>query len=301
MKLIERSVQEIGKSLLITLPKGWADATKIKKGSIVRMTISEQGILTISPEFNKVESPKEITLPFDKYFARRFFKEYFHGNEKITFLLDKSVTEQDRKKLSLLLTKFMNVQVIEETSSKVVVKCFKIDELSIEECMKRMYHLSMNMLEELLESDDKSKLAELDDSITRFYYMQVMQIRRYLTEGKFTEQNQITLTRAMDFRMVAEKVERIADILKVQRITLGKDFHKNWAEVKKYYSDSFFSFIDKKYEKALDLMIEYQTLSKKYTDLITDAEKKNNLKKYIQYKNILQIIIYSKEISMLVR
>ena len=101
--------------------------------------------------------------------------------------------------------------------------------------------------------------------------------------------------------MVAEKVERIADILKVQRITLGKDFHKNWAEVKKYYSDSFFSFIDKKYEKALDLMIEYQTLSKKYTDLITDAEKKNNLKKYIQYKNILQIIIYSKEISMLVR
>ena len=171
-----------------------------------------------------MESPKEITLPFDKYFARRFFKEYFHGNEKITFLLDKSVTEQDRKKLSLLLTKFMNVQVIEETSSKVVVKCFKIDELSIEECMKRMYHLSMNMLEEFLESDDKSKLAELDDSITRFYYMQVMQIRRYLTEGKFTEQNQITLTRAMDFRMVAEKVERIADILKVQRITLGKDF-----------------------------------------------------------------------------
>ena len=265
------------------------------------MTISEQGILTISPEFNKSEVPKEVMLPFDKYFSRRFFKEYFEGNEKITFLLDKDTTEQDRKKLSLLLTKFMNVQVIEETSNKVVVKCFKIDELSIEECMKRMYHLSMNMLEEFLEKNDKSKLNELDDSITRFYYMQVMQIRRYLTEGKFTEQNQITLTRAMDFRMVAEKVERISDIIKVQQTSTDTNFQKNWDEVKKYYSNSFFSFIDKKYDKALDLMIEYQILSKKYLTLISEAEKKNNLKKYIQYKNILQIIVYSKEISMLVR
>ncbi|MGV8086324.1 MAG: AbrB/MazE/SpoVT family DNA-binding domain-containing protein [Candidatus Woesearchaeota archaeon] len=309
MKLIERSVQEIGKSLLITLPKGWADATKIKKGSLVKMTISDQGILTIAPEFNKPESPKEVVMQFDKYFARRFFREYFHGNEKITFLLDKNMLDADRKKLSILFSKFMNVQVIEETSSKIVVKCFKIEELSIQECMMRMYHLSMNMFDEFLEKNDRLKLSakldELDDSITKFYYMQVMQIRRYLTEGKFTEQNQITLTRAMDFRMVAEKVERIADILKTQENTVtpynDKDFVKNWIEVKKYFSSSFFSFIDKKYDVALDLMIDYQTLFKKYSSMISEAEKKGQLKKYIQYKNLLQIVSYSKEISMLVR
>jgi phosphate uptake regulator len=299
MKVIERSVQEIGKSLLVTLPKGWADAMKIRKGSNVKMMVSDKGSLTIAPELNVKEDHLQVTLPFDEYFARRFFREYFHGNEKITFLLSKGVSEQERKKLSNLLSKFMNVQVIEETSAKVVIKCFKIEELSVDECMKRMFYLSLNLFDELRSSNDKTKMNEMDDAITRFYYMLVMQIRRYLTEGKYAEQNQISLTRAMDFRMVAEKVERSADIVKASEYFSELD--KEWLTVRDYYNRSVLSFLNKEYEKALGLMLEYQALAKKYLSLVDVAAKRKNIKIYRQYKDLLQILQYAREISMLVR
>ena len=98
----------------------------------------------------------------------------------------------------------MNVQVIEESSSKIVVKCFRIDDLSMQECLKRIYFLTMNMIDESLLS--KNNLDEMEESLTRFYYMLVMQIRIFLNEGKFTNENQISLIEAMDYRMVGEKI-----------------------------------------------------------------------------------------------
>ncbi|MBI5065939.1 AbrB/MazE/SpoVT family DNA-binding domain-containing protein [Candidatus Woesearchaeota archaeon] len=89
MKVIERSLQEIGQSLLVTLPKSWTKTLNLKKGSPIKMTISEAGNLLIAPEFVKKEEKKETTIPFDDFFSKRFFSAYFEGNEKITITFDK--------------------------------------------------------------------------------------------------------------------------------------------------------------------------------------------------------------------
>ena len=210
MEITERSVQEIGRSLLVSLPKGWTKALKVKKGSKIKLLVTEQGQLCIAPEFAREEKKKESTLIFDEYFQRRFFREYFNGNEKITIVLKKRITESDRKTIYSFLKRFMNAQVVEESASRIVVKCFAIEELSIEECVKRMYFLSLNMFDEFLAANEKVKMQELRDTLTRFYYILIMQVRRYLSEGKFTKSNQIPLIRALDFRMVAEKIQRIS-------------------------------------------------------------------------------------------
>ena len=57
----ERKLQEIGKSLLVTVPKNWADVLQLKKGSPVRMSITDQGALLIAPEFTATEEKKSAS------------------------------------------------------------------------------------------------------------------------------------------------------------------------------------------------------------------------------------------------
>ena len=266
MKVIERNLQEIGKSLLVTLPKTWTKSLNLKKGSTIKMTISEAGNLLIAPEFVKADEKKETTISYDDAFAKRFFNAYFEGNEKITITLKK-----EEQKLHDFLKKFMNVQIIEETGSKIVVKVFKIDELSIEECLKRMFYLSLNMFDEV---GNKNQMKELKKSLIKFYYMLVMQIRRFLAEGKYTEENQISLLRATDCRMVAEKIEKISDLLSNNKTEQLK-------KIKEFYSKSFNVFLNNKFEDSLLLLKE-------------EKELKNN-------ENTIQILKLAKDIGMLTK
>jgi len=271
MNVIERNLQEIGKSLLVTLPKSWTNSLKLKKGSKIKIMISEQGNLLIAPEFVKKQSlNQETTIIFDEFFSKRFFKAYFHGYDKII------INFKDRHDgLYEFLKKFMNVQIIEESSSRVVVKVFKIDELSIQECLKRMFFLSINMFDEV---GNKSKLQELRISLIKFYYMLVMQIRRFLSEGKYTEENQISLIKAMDYRMIAEKIERISGVL----LNLKKDSYL--VQIKEFYSDSFNYFINEEFDKSLGLLKQEKILLNK-----------------IKNKDLLEILKYAKNIGMLIK
>ncbi len=213
MGISERRVQEIGKSFLISLPKGWTRTVGVKKGTLLKINVSEKGNLTIAPEFIQTEKPAQASIEYDEYFTRRFFREYFHASERITIVVDPNISEASRKELYTFLKKFMNVQIIEETKTKVVVKCFRIDELSIEECLRRMHFLALGMLDEAAAGKNLMKLMEMRETTTRFYYLLVMQVRRFLSEGEFTKENQIPLIRALDFRMVAEKLHRITAII----------------------------------------------------------------------------------------
>lgn len=281
MKIVERNLQQIGQSLLVSLPKEWTRTFKLKKHDSIRMIVSEQGNLIIAPEFVKQEENKEATIIFDGNFRRRFFREYFHGNEKIIIEFREKISERERKDVYEFLQKFMNLQIIEETKEKVVVKCFRIEELSMEECLKRMHFLSLNMIDEVIEGKSKTKMQEMRDTMTRFYYMLVMQIRIFLDEGKFTRENQISLLKAVDMRMVAEKIQRIGEIVEnmnEKNINLLK-------EIESYYDKSFNYFMKSDFEKSLLLWSEGNSLGKK-------CGKNHELG---------QIARFGKEISMLVR
>jgi phosphate uptake regulator len=284
MEITERNAQEIGKSLLISLPKGWTRALKIRKGSKLKIFTSENGNLIIAPEFTKQETKKETTILYDNNFKRRFFQDYFNGYENLNVKFQQSITEKERKEIYSFLKRFMNTQIIEESKLEIKIKSFRIEELSIQECLKRMHSLSLSMLEEVYEKNEKIKLQEIRDTITRFYYILVMQIRRFLSEGKYTDENQISLIRAMDIRMVAEKIQRIAELIQ----SLKKDTKTIplLKELDEYYSKSFNYFINENFEKALPLWNEGKTLQNK-------SEKISN--------EIMQIVRYSREITMLVR
>lgn len=299
-KMFERNLQGIGQSLLVSLPKEWTRMLKLKKGSSVKMSLSDDGKLMISPEFvKKSDEKKEIEIVYDKNFTRRFIKEYFAGNEKITINLPKEFSEKESKWIHEYLGKFMNVQILEENKSRISVKCFKIEELSIEECLKRMNYLSLDIFEEMFAKNHQSKIEEISKSITKFYLMLIMQIRRFLGEGKFIEENQISLLRAMDYRMVAEKTERTSELL------------KNFGEIEKREVLDLLKKIKEEYEKAFDLFVssnfkdslevDYSKLNKSIGEQRIKAEKSKDIKLLGQIEKLEKILKYTNETLKLTR
>lgn len=249
----ERKLQEIGKSLLVTVPKNWADVLKLKKGSTVRMTITNQGALLIAPEFTAKSEKKNASILFDASGERRFFREYFDGAEKITL----NIRGRTREDAHSFLRTFMNVQVIEDGKEKIVVKCFPINELSIEECCARMHFLSLALFDDAIRNAPLRARETTEESITKFYYLLVMQVRRFLGEGQFAKAN-VPLIRAMDFRMVAEKIERIADILKRFEPRGGEG--RELQELKKFYIKAFGCFRNEDFEGAVPIWAEEREL-----------------------------------------
>jgi phosphate uptake regulator len=239
MTITERPLQQIGKSLLVTLPKAWTVAMQLEKGSLVKMLVTERGELLIAPEFTQQPESRIAVIAYDEHFPRRFFREYFAGNERITIQFSK----ENRAPVYAFIKRFMNVQVTEEKPTSITVTCFRIEELSITECLNRMHFLSLSMF-----SSDTATRTELDESLTRFYYLLVMQVRRFLAEGQYTAENQLSLLRAMDCRMVAEKIERIADILRVLSFK-----EADLAAIKAFYAETFSTFQNEDYERAVPL------------------------------------------------
>jgi len=300
MSTTERKLQEISGSFLVSVPKSWARSFHLKKGSKVELATAKNGILSISPRQSKEKTKDKAVIVYDKYFIRNFFRQYFLGFENIVIKFNKK-GKQDQIKVYSVLKKFMNVQVLEETEDKIQVKCFKIDELSIRECLNRMHFLLLNTIDELLAENDKVVLKEITANLTRFYYMLVMQVRRFLDEGKFTDQNQISLLHALDCRMVAEKIERVSDLVINFSNIKDKEVKSLLENVRKHYSNSYQRFYNHEYDKAIrltddeaPLLVDVEKLTKKF-------ERINSVAKYRQVNDLSLIIKYSRNIAMLTR
>lgn len=276
-KIYERTLQGIGQSLLVTLPKNWIKTLGLKKGSTVKIMANEKGTLIIAAELTQAKEEKSTTIEYNESFMRQFFRVYFEGNTSITITLS-DTTQPQKEEIYSFLQKFLNLQIVAEDDNKILVKSFRINELNIIECLKRMHQLSLNMIDEVLENNNKRKLEELEQALTRLYYLLVLQTRRFLDEGQYTENNQISLIRAMDMRMVAEKVERIADVTQNLKASHGLK------ETREYYRAAFSAFSNENFSQAIKSWQQERRVAKKITD-----------------QKIRSILNYARQISSLVR
>lgn len=301
MKIIERNLQEIGKSLLVTLPKSWTKPLNLKKGSVVKIMVSEKGHLIIAPDIHAEKARKQAVITYDRHFPRHFFREYFLGSEMITILFQSRMDEDEKQRVYSFLRRFMNVQIMEESREKLALKAFRIEELSIQDCLTRMHFLTLSMLEEVIHEKEMVKLREIEETLTKFYYMLVMQVRRFIEEGKYTDVNEISLLRAMDCRMVAEKIERIADRICEMDTIEDLRMIDMIAAFKEYYAHAFSAFINDKYLKSVGTWDDHTALRTRLACLLTESKKQKDMALFGQALLCLDIIEYAKDISMLVR
>ncbi|MFC1697284.1 AbrB/MazE/SpoVT family DNA-binding domain-containing protein [Nanoarchaeota archaeon] len=300
MVKVERKLQQISGSLLVSLPKEWTKQYKLKRGSKLQLEMEYDGSLKIAPKLEEKQKIRKIVINFDQYFARRFFKYYVAGYDYISIKF-KNIPKAQKDSLYRFLKKFMNVQIIEESKEKIVIQNFKLEGATITTCFNRMNFLVSNMFDELLTTNNTNQINELDNSISLFYYMLIMQAREYLEYGKYTKA-ELSIISTMDYRMGAEKVERIGDVIKnLSKNKLNKEVIEFAKLIVKEYKKAVNSFINKEFEKAVELWEDMKTIKQHYQKTKNKLIKSNDIKSIEQLNDLMQIMEYAKDIANLVK
>ncbi len=256
MDKVVRNLQEIGGSLLVTVPKEWADQFKLKKGSSIEMGFARDGTLVLAPRIPETPFSESASFKYDRFFVRRFFSAYLSGSDTITIKLDSPLSRKQRDSFSSFLEKFLNVEVVEDDGVKLVIQNFKIKNLSIPATFRRMVHITKFMLS-LLHSYpfDSVQIRDADRKADKFYFMVVMQVCTYLGEAKYVQAQDFSLLDAMDFRIASEKVERIGDLAKhasgCAKAPLSPALLDLLREVEGVFERSVDAFLNKDFEKAV--------------------------------------------------
>ena len=275
MKKIERKLQEISKSLLLTLPAEWARQFKLKKGSTVEVAVADDGFLRIAPVLKEKHVVKRALIDYDSALLRRFFREYLAGNEFITI---RNVKSADKKALlDFIQNNLMNVEIVEETKDKIVVQNFKLENITINSCFKRMYFIVKGMYDDLL-AGDKSDIKDKDKSVAKFYYMLVRLVRQSMEQSRFLMEQELEPIEIVDYRLAAEKIERIGDLLKdLSDLKYAKDVENYGKDVKKYVDEAVLAFLSKDFDKAVQLWKSKSAMNKKYFALKKKKKDKQDM------------------------
>jgi len=214
--------------------------------------------------------------------------------------------EEIRRFYDFIRDSMLNVEVIEETKEKMVLQIFRMNEVTIGSCIRRMFYLVKNMIDILTSKGDASQIIDLDKTVAKFYYMLVKQTRIFLQQGRYTKAEELTVIEAMDHRMVAEKIERIGDLVKELAITSdGKRFDKTLLDfflfVVSRLDSAFSAFIKHDFDSALRIWDEQRSVFSRFSRLKEQYAKKKDMKSLELCSYLKNVYEHTRDIANIVR
>ena len=295
---MERKIQKISNSYLATLPKEWIKTYKLGKGDKIYYTLLSDGMLLVSGQKKtKKTFQKELNYSEDT-FERAFFRLYLLGYDFIKIRIKNS---NQARKIHEYLEKFINVEIIEEDARYLNINNYDIDTLTPKKCFRRIFFLTGNMHEKLKEiystKDNAEKemlkrhLKETDKRLSGFYFILVRDVRKHFSNRAFLNEEE-PLVRYMDFRMAAEKLERIADlIIYISQVKekLNDDESKMLDKIFALNKDAVFAFLKNDF-------VATDELNKRANKMIEELSDARSVFRY----NLLEILNYIKDILNLV-
>ncbi|MCK5040320.1 MAG: phosphate uptake regulator PhoU [Candidatus Aenigmarchaeota archaeon] len=291
---MERKIQKISNSYLVSLPIEWIKTFKLGKGDKIYYDVLSSGTLLLSGQKHAKKHPQKGILYNEESFERDFFRLYLYGYDFITIRIK---NQNQARKIHNYLEQFINVEIIEEDQHHIEVNNYDIDTITPKKCFRRIFFLTGNMydkLKEIFSASDarqkerlKSELKETDKRLSAFYFILIRDVRKHFSNWNFLKEEE-SLTRYMDLRMAAEKLERIGDL-----IIFLSELKKPFADKQATLIDEIFAF-----NKAAVFAFlkndcaEADKLYKKADEWINDFEVRDDIFQY----NVVEIIKYIKDI-----
>jgi len=284
----KRKLQELGGSLFVSLPQEWIKRLQLKKGSELVLETGQNNQLCLAPA-TSAKSEKHIAiLNFSKYLHRELIAEYLFGTEIIVINNKEGFTKTQRQQILNYVAYLMNVEIVEESSSKITIQHFHTEEAPIKMLVQRMYFLTKSMLADIASINNKQDVENIldrDAIVGKVYLNIIMHLRSFLTGRLLTKE--YSLIEILDMRLLIKQIELIGDEIK----GLARDF----IEGKKCKFEDVKFLVDK-YEKAFKAYIDKDVASAKE---FWDSEKQDKYRlRYNQY--LVRIYTQIKDISDLV-
>lgn len=219
---LQRTGGKEGSSFLIIVPKEWVVRQQLKKGDPVVVAEREDGCLIIDPidpGLHKSGETRDTTVMMESNLRWAITSKYLLGFDKIIIVSEKVISNSERETIKQIISRFVALEITDEKENQIVVQCLvNPSTLPVHQTMRRMNLIATRMLNDAIsvyfDGDTKrsTKIQQQDEEVDRLFFLIVRELRLAIQYPRMSETMNISPVAALDFRLAAQYIERIADL-----------------------------------------------------------------------------------------
>ncbi len=218
-----RKVQEIGKSLYVSLPMDWRKQFPLKRGDRVTLILQQDGSVSIYPQVRE-EMPRQIVLDLngksEHSLRRRITGAYVDGFDIIQLRTENRFTDKQHDIIRETVEELFGLEVVHEASNVITVECLLKPDLPIEKTIHRMHNIVQSMFNETI-----SALKEKDVSLAmgvprrirdvkRLSFVIYRALRSLILFPELAGRGEMSLIDSVDFLLVLHRISGTASNIK---------------------------------------------------------------------------------------
>ena len=245
MTIYTRSLQQIGSSILISLPTEWVKKNFLSKGKSINIeTNNDNTILIYSIDQNedikidfnyqtnsledrirnnisKKESISGKTTEDIQILLNKIFGAYLLGYNIINIKSKEPISFEDSETIKKSIRKLIGLEIVDENNHNINLQ-FLLDAktLNIEKILKMMNSIIKGMLRETIypingnfNQDLKKKISSRDDEIDRQYFLLVRLLRTAIMNKRLASTLNLSNIDMLDYRIAANFLETAGDLI----------------------------------------------------------------------------------------
>ena len=261
-----RSVMRSGGSLVISLPRGWAERVGVKAGE--ELAVEEAGSVLIISPITGWRRSEAITLRYGEgglsMLRNKVMAAYLLGYDTIKVEAPSPHRRMVEEMLNQVKDKLLGVEFVGSgLTLKVLVGH---DTLKPRDVLARMGRISRDSVEDALTAliEGDLRLAQLvvqsDEDMDRLYFYMVRMLRSCTTDPSLQARLNLTGINLLDYRIVAYLLENINDnavmlarSVKRMRARAGESLEKLRKLLTKNHDEALHIFMNRSFEPLEDL------------------------------------------------
>ena len=219
IRRLQQTGGKSGSSFLVILPKDWVTRQKLSKGDPVVVAEREDGCLIVDPRLLKAGETKTTTTELEVNLRWAITSKYLLGFDEIRVVSKDLITHSQRDELQKIIKRFVALEVTDEDDYQIVIRCL-VDPstLPVRKAMRRMNLIATRMLNDALNAyfigsaEMADDVIQRDEEVDRLFFLIVRELRSAIQYPRMSEKMNIAPVEALDFRLAAQYIERIADL-----------------------------------------------------------------------------------------
>jgi phosphate uptake regulator len=221
-----RRLQQIGSSILVSLPSVWIKNNNLKKGSIVPVHINRDNSISIfASEDDTADKMKELVIPYPSVsmdmLVNQVYGGYLLGYDMIWIKASSQISFEDADRIKKAMRKLVGLEIVDEDGFHISAQfLLDADTLDAEKILRRMSAIVAGMYRDMLEairlkqnSSIRKVISGRDDEVDRQYFLLVRLIRSAMMDQRLAGKLNLSNIDILDYRIAANLLESAGDYI----------------------------------------------------------------------------------------
>jgi phosphate uptake regulator len=301
-----RRLQQIGSSILVSLPSLWIKSNNLKKGSIVPVHINHDNSISIfASEDDMADKIKELTIPYQSVsmdvLVNQVYGGYLLGYDMIRIKASSQISFEDADRIKKAMRKLVGLEIVDEDGFHISAQfLLDADTLDAEKILRRMSAIVAGMYRDMLEairlkqnSSIRKVISGRDDEVDRQYFLLVRLIRSAMMDQRLAGKLNLSNIDILDYRIAANLLESAGDYIvdlvnaiDLSRIKAADEIVEAGVLVEKMHEKSVAAFVNKNRSESNDVVNMYDNFMEVINSIKSSVDS-NNLESTVAVLNLI--------------